>query len=204
MRIRFFGALAALLLFAVPLTAFSPDPPAQVAPYAVDKAHSQVQFKVKHLGITTVTGNFQDFDIELNLDPEDLASLQTSATIQAASIDTGIERRDGHLRSGDFFEAETYPTLTFVSTGTRNVSGNQFELLGDLTIRDVTKPVVLTVEMAGPVTDMEGKQRVAFTASTRIDRKDYGLQWNRVVEGVNVVSDDVDIVLDLQAAPADV
>jgi polyisoprenoid-binding protein YceI len=204
MPIRSFGVLATLLVFAGALTAFTPDPPAQSVPYAVDKAHSQVQFKVKHLGITTVTGSFRDFEIDLDLDPEDLSSLQTSATIQTATIDTGIERRDGHLRSGDFFEAETYPTLTFVSTGTRNVSGNQFELLGDLTIRDVTKPVVLTVEMAGPVTDMEGKPRVAFTASTRIDRKDYGLQWNRVVEGVNVVSDDVDIVLDLQAAPADV
>lgn len=203
MRIRSFGVLATLLLFAVPLTAFTPDPPAQVVPYDVDKAHSQVQFKVKHLGITTVTGNFHDFEIDLNLDPEDLSSLQTSATIQTASVDTGIERRDNHLRSGDFFEAETYPTLTFESTGVRNVNGNQFELLGNLTIRDVTKPVVLNAEMAGPVTDMDGKQRVAFTASTRINRKEYGLQWNRAVEGVNVVADDVDIILDVQAAPAD-
>ncbi len=203
MRIQSFGLLAFLLLFAVPVTAFTPDPPAERVPYAVDKAHTQVQFKVKHLGITTVTGTFHDFEIDLDLDASDLSTLQTSATVQAGSIDTGIERRDGHLRSGDFFEAETYPTLTFESTGVQNVNGNQFELLGNLTIRDVTLPVVLDAEMAGPVTDMEGKQRVAFTASTTINRKDYGLQWNRVVEGVNVVSDNVDIILDIQAAPAD-
>lgn len=202
MRTRSFGTLAVLLLFAGVLTAFTPDSPVTPVPYSIDKAHSQVQFKVKHLGITTVAGNFHDFDIELELDPEDITTLRTSAAVQTASIDTGIDRRDGHLRSPDFFEAETYPTLSFVSTGVRKVRGNQFELLGDLTIRDITKPVVLAVEMAGPVTDMQGQPRVAFTASTRINRKDYGLQWNRVVEGVNVVSDEVDIVLDLQAAPA--
>jgi polyisoprenoid-binding protein YceI len=147
---------------------------------------------------------YDDFDIDLRLDPEDLSSLETTATVETSSIDTGIDRRDDHLRSGDFFESETYPTLAFESTGVRNVDGQRFELLGNLTIRDVTKPVVLDAEMAGPVTDMEGKPRVAFTASTRIDRKDYGLQWNRAVEGVNVVSDDVDIILDIQAAPADV
>jgi polyisoprenoid-binding protein YceI len=204
MRIYSFAPLAAVLFLAGALVAVAPDRTGTAIPYDVDKAHSQVQFKVKHLGITTVTGNFHDFDIDLRLDPEDLSSLETTATVETSSIDTGIDRRDDHLRSGDFFESETYPTLAFESTGVRNVDGQRFELLGNLTIRDVTKPVVLDAEMAGPVTDMEGKPRVAFTASTRIDRKDYGLQWNRAVEGVNVVSDDVDIILDIQAAPADV
>ncbi|MDX1531642.1 MAG: YceI family protein, partial [Rhodothermales bacterium] len=137
MRIRPLGALAALLVATAALTAFTPDPPVEPVPYSIDKAHSQVQFKVKHLGITTVTGSFHDFDVELALDPADLATLRTRATVQAASIDTGIDRRDDHLRSADFFEAETYPTLVFESTGVRNVEGDRFELLGNLTIRDV-------------------------------------------------------------------
>ncbi|MEM1042975.1 MAG: YceI family protein [Bacteroidota bacterium] len=200
MSVRPLRLLAVLVLFAGTLTAFTYI---QSAPYDVDKTHSQVQFKVKHLGITTVTGTFHDFDVDLNLDPADVASLQTSATVQIASVDTGNERRDGHLRSEDFFHADAHPTMAFESTGVQNVDGNEFELLGNLTIRGVTLPVAFEAEMAGPVTGPQGKPRVAFTASTEINRKDYGLEWGPVVEGVNVVSDNVDIILEVQAVPAD-
>lgn len=172
--------------------------------WTIDQAHSQVNFKVRHLGITNVTGNFKDFDMTLVFDPQNLQTLQTTATVEVSTIDTGIERRDNHLRSDDFFNAEQYPELTFVSTGVTDIEGNTFKLMGDLTIRDVTKPVVLEAEMIGTAPGTDGKMRAGFTAKTTIDRMEYGLKWDKLTEaGGLVVSHDVEVLLEVQAVRAE-
>ena len=167
--------------------------------YNIDAAHSSVAFKVRHLGITSVNGNFSDYTANVTMEGDDLSTVQAEATIQVGSIDTGIERRDGHLLSDDFFSAETYPTMTFVSKEVRNVDGEEFELVGDLTIRDVTNEVVLEVEYTGSAMMGETK-KVAFEAEGKINRFDYGLQWDRLTEaGGLVVGEDVRLILELQA-----
>ena len=172
--------------------------------FAVDSAHSDVQFKVRHLGFSKVTGHFGTFEATVQMDPHDLESLQTAATIEAASVYTGDDKRDAHLRSEDFFEAETYPELTFRSTGVRSVSGDTFQLEGELTIRGVTKNVVLDGVFLGTATDPWGGERVAFEARTKINRKDFGLTWNTVLEtGGVLVGEDVEIFLDVQAVQQD-
>ncbi len=168
--------------------------------FQLDRAHSSVTFRVRHLGISTVSGTFGAFDASISLDPADVTTLDVSATIDAASVNTGIERRDNHLRSPDFFAVEEHSSISFESTEVRRVEGNSFQLVGDLTIRGVTKPVVLDAEMRGPVSAM-GKNIVAFTASGSLNRFDYGLTWNRMVEaGGVVVGEDVQIEIEVEAA----
>lgn len=175
-----------------------------LATFAVDPAHSDVQFKVRHLGFSKVTGSFGTFEATVQMDPDRLETLQAEAIIKTDSVYTGDEKRDAHLRSGDFFEAETYPELTFRSTGVRNVSGDKFELEGELTIRDVTKTVVLDGVFLGTARDPWGGERVAFEAQTKINRKDFGLTWNTVLEtGGVLVGEDVEIMLDVQAVQQD-
>lgn len=177
---------------------------AAVATYHADPAHSSVRFKVRHLGFSKVTGRFGAFDATVRLDPGDLTTLEAEATIDAASISTGDEKRDAHLRSEDFFEVETYPELTFRSTGVRNVRGDDFELEGELTMHGVTKPVVLAGTFLGTARDPWGGERVGFEAQTTINRKDFGLNWNSVLEtGGVLVGEDVEIVLDVQAVQQD-
>lgn len=174
------------------------DDPQDVRSFTVDRAHSNLGFKVRHLGITNVTGRFGDFAATLRVDPSDLTTLQTTATVQVASIDTGIERRDEHLRSDDFFDAANHPELTFVSREVRNVNGNSFELVGDLTIRGTTKEVVFDASYVG-MASMGESQRIAFEASTVINRFDYGLKWDRLTEmGGLVAAEDVRIELEIQ------
>jgi len=198
--------LPAALLLAAFAAAPAPAPAERAdvfAPgtYSIDKAHSTVGFRVRHLGISNVSGTFSDYDATLTVDPSDLRTLRTSATIRVASIDTRNERRDNHLRSDDFFDAERFPEMRFVSTGVRSVNGNRFQLEGDLTIRDVTRRVVLDGEVTGQTAGMQGEPRVAIEASTTIDRFDYGLTWDRVTEaGGLVVSREVRISLDIAAA----
>ena len=122
---------------------------AEVKTYSIDAAHSSVSFKVRHLGLANVTGSFRSYEVDLAMDPDDLSTLRTEAVIQVESIDTGIDKRDDHLRSADFFEAASYPTIKFVSKEVRNIDGSEFELVGDLTIRDVTREVVLEAEVVG-------------------------------------------------------
>ncbi len=166
--------------------------------FVADKAHSQLGFKVRHLGITNVNGVFSDYEMEVAFDENDLSSLRAEATIQVASIDTGIERRDNHLRSDDFFNANKYPTIKFVSTAVRNIEGSSFELVGDLTIRDITKEVVFDAEFVG-LGKMGETTKAGFEASTSINRFDYNLKWDRVTEaGGLVVSENVRIQLDLE------
>jgi polyisoprenoid-binding protein YceI len=126
------------------------------------------------------------------------------ATVRIESIDTGNEKRDDHLRSPDFFDAPNHPEMRFTSTEITNVNGNTFQMKGDLTIRGTTKPVVFETELLGTAVDNEGRQRAGFTAATTINRKDFGLTWNRVTEaGGLVVGEDVDITLDIQTIRGD-
>jgi polyisoprenoid-binding protein YceI len=170
-----------------------------VQTYQVDPSHSQVQFSVRHLGFSKVRGRFGAFDAVLGMAPGDLSTIEAEATVQIDSVDTRDEKRDAHLRSGDFFDAENHPELIFKSTGVRNVSGDQFDLAGDLTIRGTTHPVVLKATYLGEATDPWGGERVAFDAKTKINRKDYGLNWNTVLEtGGVLVGEEVEISLEIQ------
>ena len=168
--------------------------------FTVDSAHSRAGFTVRHMGFSKVRGRFEQFEATLHVDPSDLTTLEAEATIQTKSVNTGDPKRDEHLRSADFFEAETYPTLTFKSTGVRNVNGRRFTLVGDLTMHGVTKEVELAAEYLGEGTDPWGGTRVAFEAVTTVNRKEFGLNWNAVLEaGGLLVSEEVEIQLEIQA-----
>ena len=186
-----------LLVVALLVFAASPSPPAP-AVWKVDHSHSALGFKVRHLGISNVRGNFKEYEATVTMDADDLTTLSAEATIQTGSIFTDNERRDNHLRSPDFFEAETYPEMHFVSSGVQNVDGSTFELVGDLTMRDVTREVVLESEFLGQAS-MGDQERAGFEASVVIDRMDYGLAWNRLTEaGGFVVGHDVEIIIELE------
>lgn len=168
--------------------------------FDVDASHSQVGFRVKHLGFSKVRGSFQEYDAVITLDPTDLTTLAAEATIRTASIDTGSADRDAHLRSDDFFASDLHPTMTFATTGVAVVEGEEFTIDGALTIRDVTKPVVLRGRYQGTASDPWGNERVAVEARTRVNRKEFGLVWNQVLEtGGLLVSDEVEIVLEVEA-----
>lgn len=170
-----------------------------VATYNIDPSHSQIQFKVKHLGFSKVVGGFQEFEGQFVLDPDNLETLEAKASIDAASIDTGDEDRDEHLRSEDFLAAEKYPKLTFESTGVKEVSGDSLVLTGDLTIRGVTESVNLDVNYLGEAQDPWGGERAAFEATGEINRKKFGLKWNKALEaGGFLVGDTVQLELDVQ------
>lgn len=187
-----------LLLIATPAAARGGDDP-NATTWSIDKAHTQVQFKVRHLGISNVTGNFGVFDAALVFDPSDIRSLEVNAAADVSSIDTGIEKRDAHLRSEDFFHADEYPQMTFESTGISEVKKGAFRLHGNLTIRGITRPVVFDAELLG-VALAFGTERAGFTAATTIKRKDFGLEWSKLTEaGGLVVADDVTIMLEVQA-----
>jgi polyisoprenoid-binding protein YceI len=169
-----------------------------MATYKIDAAHSDILFKVKHLMITTVTGNFKSFDATLTAEAEDFSDAQISFTADVNSIDTRSEQRDGHLKSDDFFNAEKFPQLKFTSTSFSK-NGDGYVLKGDLTIRDITKPVELKAEYSGAMVDPWGQHKVGFEAEGKIKRKEFGLSWDAVTEaGGVVVSDDVKLQLNVQ------
>ncbi|MFN6176529.1 MAG: YceI family protein [Flavobacteriales bacterium] len=168
--------------------------------WAIDPSHSEIQFKVKHLMITTVTGTFKDFSAEVELEGDDLNNAQVSFWANTASIFTNDEKRDGHLRSGDFFDSEKFPKLRFKSTRIEG-SGNDWKVTGDLTIKDVTKPVTLDVEWSGQAKDPWGNTKAGLNLSGKIDRKEFGLTWNAALEAGGVlVSDEVRILAEVQLA----
>lgn len=169
-----------------------------MATYKIDAAHSDILFKVKHLMITNVTGSFKAFDATLTADKEDFSDAQISFTADVNSLDTRSEQRDGHLKSDDFFNAEKFPELKFTSTSiTKNGAG--YVLKGDLTIRDITKPVELKADYNGAMVDPWGQKKVGFEAEGKIKRKEFGLSWDAVTEaGGVVVSDDVKLQLNVQ------
>jgi polyisoprenoid-binding protein YceI len=170
-----------------------------ITKWTVDPMHSLVQFKVRHLMITNVTGTFQHFDGTIETDGEDFTQGKVEFRIKVDSIDTANDQRDTHLKGDDFFSAEKYPDITFVSTGFKKVGGEDYELTGNLTVRDITKPVTLSVEYGGVAQDFYGNTKAGFGVSGKINRKDFGLVWNGVTEaGSVVVSDEVKINADLQ------
>lgn len=167
--------------------------------FIIDKAHSEAVFQVRHL-ITKVRGRFSNFEgtVVFDEDRPELSSVKVS--IDAASIDTSEPDRDKHLRSADFFDVETYPTLTFESTKVRKTGVSQFDVIGDLTIHGVTKEITLPVTFIGLAKDPWGKERAGFETEVTINRKDYGLLWNAALEtGGFLVGDDVKINLSIQA-----
>jgi polyisoprenoid-binding protein YceI len=167
--------------------------------WAVDPVHSNVEFAVRHLMITTVKGRFTDVHGTVVLDDERPEASSADITIGVASIDTREPQRDAHLKSADFFDAEVYPTITFRSRSVRDYSAAGLTLVGDLTIHGVTREVALQVTSEGRSPDPWGGQRAGFTATTRIKRSEFGLTWNQLLEtGGLAVSDDVRITLDVQ------
>lgn len=182
-------------------------PEVAVATYTVDPTHSRVGFAVRHLGFSRVRGHFGAFNGTITLDPTALDTLGAEARIDATTIVTADERRDAHLRSPDFFDVEQHPELTFVSTGVRAIDDGRFSLAGDLTMRGVTLPVELDAVFLGEARDPWGGERVAFEAQTKVNRKDFGLNWNAALEtGGFLVGEEVEIVLEIEAVktPAEV
>jgi polyisoprenoid-binding protein YceI len=182
-------------LAAVSLTAAGqPDP----VRFDIDTSHSYVGFTVRHLAVSNVRGKFTRFSGHIVLNEADVTRSKVDVTIEAGSVDSSYERRDNNLRSADFFDAEQFPHIRFVGTGIER-EGESLVLVGDLTIRDVTKPVRIPFELSGPVTLESGRQRLGAEGTITLNRFDYGLQWNRIQEAVQVVGDEVKIELSVEA-----
>src|SRR4051794_31926980 len=170
-----------------------------MATYKIDVDHSDIMFKVKHLMISTASGIFKKFDATLEIDENDLTKATVTFEADVDSVDTKNEQRDAHLKSDDFFNAEQFPKLTFKSTSIQKTGDDEYNLTGDLTIRDITKPVELKVEYNGSTKDPWGQERMGFEVSGKINRKEYGLKWSAVTEaGGLVVSDDVRLALNVE------
>jgi len=168
--------------------------------YVVDAAHTRIGFAVKHAMVTTVRGAFKEFEGTAKLDPANPGASSVEIRIKVASVDTGSEQRDGHLRTADFFEAEKYPEMTFVSTAVQQVDDDTFAVTGDLTIKDVTRPVTIDFTVDGSARDPFGNLRVGFEGSTTVNRTDWGLTWNSTLEtGGVLVSEKVKLDFDVSA-----
>ena len=166
--------------------------------WKLDPTHTSIEFSVKHLMISTVKGRFADVEGTVTAPGPNVSDATVEVTIKAASIDTRNEQRDAHLRSGDFFDADNFPTLTFTSTAIAG-SKDAFTLTGDLTIRGVTRPITLDATFEGQAKDPWGGTRMGFSASGKFDRRDYGLVWNQALEAGGVmVSTDVKLQIDAQ------
>ncbi len=169
--------------------------------FVVDKNHSEATFQVRHL-VSRVSGKFDDFTGSISVDQANPAASSVEFTIKTPSIDTGVTDRDKHLRSADFFDAEKYPEISFKSTSIKP-SGRKdvYDVTGTFTMHGVTKTITLPVEFLGFVKDPRGNQRAGFTAHTTLNRKDYGINWNRALDaGGTLLSDDVDITVNIEAA----
>jgi polyisoprenoid-binding protein YceI len=173
---------------------------AETSNWTIDPAHTNSQFSVRHLVISTVRGQFGKTTGALHLDEKDLTKSAVEATIDVTTIDTRVADRDTHLKSPDFFDAAKYPTMTFKSTKVEKAGDDKLNVTGDLTLKGNTKPVVFEVTYTpAAVTGMRGESRRGFSATTKINRKDFGLNWSKVVEAGPVVGDEVSIVVDAEA-----
>jgi polyisoprenoid-binding protein YceI len=171
-----------------------------VTTWAIDGVHSIAEFSVKHMMVATAKGRFGSFDGTIQWDQSNPAASSVTINIDVTSIDTNEEKRDAHLRSGDFFDTEQYPTASFRSTRVEPDGDDEFNVYGDLTIRDQTHPIVLDVELEGQVLDPYGLQRAGFEAKTEISRKQFGLNWNAMLEtGGAVVADKVKLLFHIEA-----
>jgi len=169
----------------------------------IDATHSTIGFSIRHMVFSKVRGRFLAYTGTIQLDDADLAKSSVEVAIDAASVDTGTDQRDTHLRSADFFDVEHFPQLLFSSTRIEDAGDGRLRVTGQLTIRGTTREVVLEAESAGRGKDPWGNQRIGFAAKTSIDRKDFGLGWNQLLEAGGVlVGDRVDIELDVQAVGA--
>jgi polyisoprenoid-binding protein YceI len=165
--------------------------------FTLDRNHTRLEFSAKHMMVTTVRGSFEDFTGAVELETDDPTSARASATVKTASIWTGVEMRDNHLRSDDFFGVEKYPEMSFQSTAVEKTGENTYKVTGELTIRDVTRPITLDVEVEGQIIDPYGNERVGVSARGRLNRKDWGLNWNQAIEaGGVVVSDNINITVE--------
>ncbi len=168
-----------------------------------DLAHSSVNFHVRHLMVSKVHGRFTLWGGSLEIDEDDITKSRVDVTIDAASVDTREDKRDTHLKSADFFDVERFPTLTFKSTSVEKVSADEISITGDLTLHGVTKSVKLAVELGGQAKDPWGGIRTGFSAKTSINRKDFGLGWNAVLEtGGVLVGEKIEITLEIEAIQA--
>lgn len=169
--------------------------------WAIDPMHSEVQFKVKHLVISTVTGTFKVFEASLETENEDFSDAEINFSLDVNSIDTNQPDRDTHLKSADFFDAEKYPKITFESTSFEKVEGERYKLKGDITIKDLTKPIIFDVEFGGTATDFYGNVKAGFEVNGKINRKEFGLVWNAITEaGAIVVGEDIKLNINVQFA----
>jgi len=187
---RFSAFFAAAVIAATPLFA--------AETYTVDASHSEANFKIRHM-MSNVTGSFNDFSATVLLDRKNPSASSVDFTINAASVDTDNESRDKHLKSAEFFEVEKYPTITFKSTKIVPAGKDRYNVTGKLTIRDVTKVVTLPVAFLGFGKDPWGNERAGFEISTTLNRKDYGLNWNKALDqGGYLLADDVKVMIDLE------
>ncbi|MEU4686407.1 YceI family protein [Streptomyces xinghaiensis] len=198
------GAATATATAAGPAAA--PGLAALTGDYTIDPAHSDIAFTVRHAMVTNVRGSFGDHEGRLHLDGSDPARSTASVDVRIASVDTGIKDRDQHLAGADFFDAGTYPLMTFRSTAVEPLGEDVYRVTGDLTIKDVTRPLSIDLEFNGAATDVYGNERVGFEGSTQILRSDWGLTWNAALEtGGVLVGDKVKLTFDISAvrsAPA--
>ena len=171
--------------------------------FNLDAAHSSIDFSVKHMMVSKVKGSFTNFTADLDGNAEDLTGATINIDIDVKSINTNNEDRDNHLRSGDFFDTENFPSIKFVATDIKKTDDNEYDVTGDITIKDVTKPVTFEVEYGGKGTNPWGQEVVAFSAETKINRKDFGLVWNQALEtGGVLVGEDIKISVELELNPA--
>ena len=170
-----------------------------MANWNLDTAHSEIEFKVKHMMISSVKGQFEQLDVQVENQGYDLQTEKVSVSIDTASINTKSEQRDQHLKSDDFFATDNFPKITFVSTQINKTSDDEYDITGDLTVKDVTKPVTLKAEFGGIGKDPWGNQKAGYTVVGKINRADFGLTWNAALEtGGVMVSEEVKFNAEVQ------
>ena len=170
----------------------------------IDGVHSKIRFSVKHMVIAEVEGQFNKFDFNLINEQEDFSSSQVELIIEAGSVDTRNNDRDNHLRSADFFDVEKFPTIKFTSTSVKKINDEKYKMLGDLTIKDYTKPIELDVTYGGQIKDPWGNTRAGFNVKGSLNRFDYGLKWNNLIEtGGAVVGKNINVNCDIEVVKAE-
>ncbi len=177
-----------------------PDIQELTGTYTIDPAHSRIGFVARHAMVTKVRGGFNEFEGRFEIDADNVGNSSAEVTIQAASVDTRNADRDEHLRSNDFFAMDRYPEIRFVSTDVEQVDDTNYRVTGDLTLRGVTNPVTIDLEFTGSATDPWDNTRVGFEGSTKVNRKDWGLNWNTPLDGGGIlVSDKVTLEFEISA-----
>ncbi|WP_295798237.1 YceI family protein [Mucilaginibacter sp.] len=174
---------------------------ATITKWSIDPMHSEVQFKVKHLVISTVSGFFKSFEGSLETEGDDFENADITFALNIDSIDTNQTQRDEHLKSAEFFDAAQYPQITFKSTSFTKTDDEEYELKGDLTIKGITKPVTLSAEFGGSTDDFYGNTKAGFEVTGKINRKEFGLTWDGITEaGSIVVGEDIKLLINVQFA----